>query len=185
MIDPKDDITNPRAASPTVRRHRERRRRWPFVLGGVVVAIGVLVAVWDWDWFRPLIEREASAQLGRAVTLQHFGLRLGRQIVAVADGVRIANPEAFAQNPPLAVAERLTVAIEAMELLRHRLWSFRTFSSSSLRLQLPKPRTGAPTICFLASRQEGIAQAPSWATCASLAARCTWSWRGCAPISTS
>jgi len=90
------------------------------VLGGVVVAIGVLVAVWDWDWFRPLIEREASAQLGRPVTLQHFGLRLGRQIVAVADGVRIANPETFAQNPPLAVAERLMVTIETMELLRHR-----------------------------------------------------------------
>ena len=26
------------------RRRRERRRRWPFVLGGAVVAIGVLVA---------------------------------------------------------------------------------------------------------------------------------------------
>ena len=85
-----------------------------------MVAIGVLVAVWDWDWFRPLIEREASAALGRPVTLQHFGLRLGRQTVAVADGVRIANPEAFAQEPPLAVAERLTVTIETMELLRHR-----------------------------------------------------------------
>ena len=120
MTDPKDDSTNPRAASPIVRRRRERLRRWPFVLGGVVVAIGVLVAVWDWDWFRPLIEREASAALGRPVTLQHFGLRLGRQTVAVADGVRIANPEAFAQEPPLAVAERLTVTIETMELLRHR-----------------------------------------------------------------
>ena len=120
MTDPKNDRTNPRAASPIVRRRRERLRRWPFVLGGVVVAIGVLVAVWDWDWFRPLIEREASAALGRPVTLQHFGLRLGRQTVAVADGVRIANPEAFAQEPPLAVAERLTVTIETMELLRHR-----------------------------------------------------------------
>ena len=120
MIDPEDDRTNPRVASPIVRRHRQRLRRWPVVLGGVVVAIRMLVAVWDWDWFRPLIEREASAQLGRPVTLQHFGLRLGRQIVAVADGVRIANPETFAQNPPLAVAERLMVTIETMELLRHR-----------------------------------------------------------------
>jgi hypothetical protein len=66
---------------------QERRRRWPFVLGGAVVAIGVLVAVWDWDWFRPLIAHEASAALGRPVSLQHFRLRLGRQTVAVADGV--------------------------------------------------------------------------------------------------
>jgi hypothetical protein len=61
-------------------------------LGGVIVAIGVLAAIWDWDWFRPLVAREASIALGRTVTLQHFGLRLGRQIVAVAEGVRIANP---------------------------------------------------------------------------------------------
>jgi hypothetical protein len=37
------------------------------------------------------------------VTLQHLGLRLGRQTVAVADGVRIVNLEPFAQDPPLAV----------------------------------------------------------------------------------
>ena len=90
------------------------------MLGGVVVAITVLVAVWDWNWFRPLVEREASAALGRKVTLQHFELHLGRQTVAVADGVRIANPEGFAQDPPLVAAARLTVTLDTMELLRHR-----------------------------------------------------------------
>ena len=35
----------PRAASPTAAGAAERLRRWPFVLGGVVVAIGVLVVV--------------------------------------------------------------------------------------------------------------------------------------------
>ena len=133
MTDPKDGGVGRHAACdsdrgiqedqrnpiPERRRH-ERRRRWPFVLGGAVVAIGVLVAVWDWDWFRPLIAHEASAALGRPVTVQHFGLRLGRQTVAVADGVSIANPEGFAQDPPLATAERLTVTVDMMELLRHR-----------------------------------------------------------------
>jgi uncharacterized protein involved in outer membrane biogenesis len=102
------------------RARHERRRRWPFVVGGLVVVIAVLAAVWDWDWFRPLIEREASTALGRPVTLRHFGLRLGRQTVAVADGVRIANPEGFAQDAPLATAERLTATIDTLELLRHR-----------------------------------------------------------------
>ena len=54
------------------------------------------------------------------MTLQHFDLRLGRQTVAVADGVRIANPEGFPQDAPLAMVERLTVTIDTMELLRHR-----------------------------------------------------------------
>ena len=102
------------------RRRPKRVRRWLIVLGGLVIAIGVLLAVWDWDWFRPLVAHEASAALGRTVTLQHFALRLGRQTVAVADGVQIANPMGFAQDPPLAAVERLTVTIDTMELLRHR-----------------------------------------------------------------
>ena len=113
MADPNDERIPERA------RHK-RRRRWPFVVGGLVVVIGVLAAVWDWDWFRPLIEREASTALGRPVTLQHFGLRLGRQTVAVAEGVRVANPDGFAQDTPLATAERLTVTIDTLALLLHR-----------------------------------------------------------------
>ncbi len=93
--------------------------RWACLLGGAVVAIGV-VAIWDWDWFRPLVAHEVSVALGRSVTLQHFDLRLGRQAVLVADGVRIANPEGFAQEQPLATAGKLTITIEMMELLRHR-----------------------------------------------------------------
>ena len=38
----------------------QRWRRWPFILGGTVVALAVLVAVWDWDWFRPLVARIAG-----------------------------------------------------------------------------------------------------------------------------
>ena len=67
-----------------------------------MVALAVLVAVWDWDWFRPLVAREASAALGRKVTMQHFVLRLGRQAVAVVDGMQIANPDGFVQDAPLA-----------------------------------------------------------------------------------
>ncbi len=113
-------MADPNVEQIPERARHERRRRWPFVVGGLVVVIGVLAAVWDWDWFRPLIEREASTALGRPVTLQHFGLRLGRQTVAVAEGVRVANPDGFAQDTPLATAERLTVTIDTLALLLHR-----------------------------------------------------------------
>jgi AsmA family protein len=115
MVDPKEDNTVRGDGAK-----RQQRRRWPFALGGTILAIGILAAVWDWDWFRPLVAHEASAALGRSVTLQHVGLRLGRQAVLVADGVRIANPEDFPQDPPLASAKRLTVTINAIDLLRHR-----------------------------------------------------------------
>ena len=52
--------------------------------------------------------------------MQHFALRLGRQAVAGVDGGQIANPDGFVQDAPMAKAERLTVTIDMMELLRHR-----------------------------------------------------------------
>ena len=73
----------------------KRRRRWPFALGGTILAIGLLAAVWDWDWLRPLVAYEASAALGRSVTLQHFDLWLGRQTVVVADGCGSPTPRVF------------------------------------------------------------------------------------------
>ena len=107
-------------SGPVVKRKRRVGKHWPFMLGGAVLAIGILATVWDWDWFRPLVAHEASAALGRSVTMRHFDLRLGRQTVAVAEGVRVANPVGFTQDAPLAMVERLTVTIDTMELLRHR-----------------------------------------------------------------
>ena len=53
--------------------------------------------------------------------MRHFDLRLGRQTVAVAEGVRIANPMGFYARRTLAnMVERLTVTLDTMELLRHR-----------------------------------------------------------------
>ena len=130
MVDPEEDNTvggdgidsrrHKDRPNPDLRPKRQQRRRWLFALGGTILAIGILATVWDWDWFRPLVAYEASAALGRSVTLQHFDLRLGRQTVVVADGVRIANPEGFLQDAPLAVVERLTVTINTIDLLRHR-----------------------------------------------------------------
>src|SRR5271154_3506834 len=73
---------------PVLKRKRRVGKRWPFVLGGAVLAVGILATLWDWDWFRPLVAHEASAALGRSVTIGHFDLRPGRQTVALAEGVR-------------------------------------------------------------------------------------------------
>jgi uncharacterized protein involved in outer membrane biogenesis len=90
------------------------------LFAGVVIAIAGLVAIWDWNWFRPLVEREISAQLGRSVTFKHFAWQLGSTSVVVAEGVRIDNPAGFAQDQPFATAERLTVTIDTKQLLQHQ-----------------------------------------------------------------
>ncbi len=99
--------------------HR-RRRAWPFVLGLIVLAIVVLIAVWNWDWFRPFVEARASAALGRKVTMTHFGLRLGWHPVATADNVVIANPDGFPEAPYFAKIDRLAVTADARAYLHGR-----------------------------------------------------------------
>ncbi len=169
MADPADGGTGGRTESdidrhiqedqrnliPERRRHK-RGRLWLIVAGGLLVAIGVLLAVWDWDWVRPLIAHEASAALGRPVTLQHFALRLGAQTVAVADGVQIANPEGFAQNPPLAAAERLTVTFDTQWLCcAIALWSFRSVLVEQPRIAAIQAEDGRANYLFPALSSAG------------------------------
>ncbi len=94
--------------------------RWAIVLAVLLAAIVVLIAVWDWNWFRPLVEQRTSASLGRKVTMQHFDLRPGRQTLATADGVEIANPEGFPAEGRFARIERLAVAVDVMAYFHGR-----------------------------------------------------------------
>ncbi len=91
-------------------------------LGIPVLAIVLLVLVWRWDWFIPLVEAQASAQLGRRVTLAHLHVRLGRITAIVADDVVVTNPAGFpADIPPLARIAHLAVDLDVLAYIRHRI----------------------------------------------------------------
>lgn len=78
----------------------------------VVTAALVLALLWDWDWFRPLVERQASAALGRAVTLQRFDVELGRYPRLAADGLAVANPPDWPSDGHLLRVERIAVRVD-------------------------------------------------------------------------
>ena len=80
---------------------RTRRLAW---VGIPVVAIVLIVAFWNWDWFIPLVEARASAALGRRVTIEHLHVRLGRIVETTADGVVVANPPDWSSDDPPFVA---------------------------------------------------------------------------------
>jgi hypothetical protein len=66
------------------------RRGWTKLglsIGIPVLAVVLLVIFWNWDWFIPIVESQASAQLGRRVTLTHLHVHLGRTTRIVADDV--------------------------------------------------------------------------------------------------
>ncbi|MDQ2805046.1 MAG: AsmA family protein, partial [Pseudomonadota bacterium] len=93
--------------------------RWLIGLGLPVVIIGAIVAVWNWDWFIPLINTRASAAIGRQVTIGHLHLRLGRVATAELDDVTVANPPGWGNAPPLARVPRLLVRVDLWRYLFH------------------------------------------------------------------
>ena len=98
----------------TSSRPAKRRHIGLWVLGTFVVAVIALVALWDWDWFLPLVEAQASSALGRKVTAQHLHVALGRTITVALDGVEVAGvPKAGLppREPPKMLEDGAGVAV--------------------------------------------------------------------------
>ena len=101
-----------------------RGRRWALGLGLPVLAIVVLVLLFRWDWLIPIVEAQASARLGRPVTIEHLHVALGRVTSITAEGLRIGNPDGFdaegAEAPPFAAVPRASIDFDVAGWLRDR-----------------------------------------------------------------
>lgn len=87
-------------------------------IGTIAVLVILLIILWRWDWFIPFVDRQASAAIGRKVTIEHLHVRLGRVTRITADDVKVAGTEQFPQS--LATAQHLTIHVELLPLIRHR-----------------------------------------------------------------
>jgi uncharacterized protein involved in outer membrane biogenesis len=107
--------------------HRRRRR---FRIGGTILLALLLLIVllaifWDWDWFIPIVDADASGTLGRKVTIQHLHVSLGGTTEVTATGIAIANPTDFAPGN-LATVDRLLIDVDVMAYIRHRVLTLTT-----------------------------------------------------------
>jgi uncharacterized protein involved in outer membrane biogenesis len=97
-----------------------RRNLWVRILFPITIVVLLLVIFWNWDWFIPVVDTQASAALGRKVTVQHLHVGLGRTITARLTGITIANPDNFpAADPPLATVEALLVRVDVLGYIEH------------------------------------------------------------------
>jgi AsmA family protein len=93
-----------------------RRLAW---IGVPVALLVALAAVWNWDWFIPIIQSRASTAIGRPVTISHLHLRLGRVVTVTADGVVVANPPDWPNgDPPFVSIKSLTIQADAWGYVR-------------------------------------------------------------------
>ena len=98
----------------------KRRRRWPFVAGGLVLLLIVAVGLFQWDWLIPTVEAQASKALGRPVTIAHLHVRLGWVPHIEADSVTIANPPDWPGGGNFATADKLSVDFDLLAFIRSR-----------------------------------------------------------------
>ena len=98
-----------------------RHRKLFIGLGTPVVLILLLIAFWSWDWFVPLVNRQATALLGRKTTIEHLHVSVGFVPKVRVDGVRIEQPDTFkSDTTPFFTANHLLVRIRLLALLHGR-----------------------------------------------------------------
>ncbi|MBB2157249.1 AsmA family protein [Gluconacetobacter diazotrophicus] len=122
---------------------RRGLRPWLIGLGSLVALIVVLILVWSWDWFIPLVDSRASAALHRRTTIAHLHVRLGRIVTVTADDLTIDQPAGFEdEKQPFATARHATVAIDAWDWLRHGTLSLPLIALDGPRADIVRRKDG-------------------------------------------
>ena len=113
--------------------HSARAHPLVSALGVLLLAILVLVAIWDWNWLRGPIERIVRAQTGRSFDIGgDLDVDLGRVTRVRMDAVRFGNAD-WSTPADMAVGERVEFAFELFPAIFRR-----QFRISELQLARPR-----------------------------------------------
>lgn len=120
------------------------RHRWVKVVGGIIVAIPILLIVVPFfvnaDTFRPTVESEISSALGRKVTMGHLSFSLFSGSL-VADNISIADDPAFS-TLPFFQAKSLHIGVSTAALLFHHQARITDFAANSPQIHLIQGQNG-------------------------------------------
>ena len=105
-------------ARKTPFRWRRPSRRTTIILAALAAAIVLLAILWDWNWFKPLVERQVSARTGREFRIDgDLDADLGRVITISGDRLRFGNAK-WSKEPTMATAQRAEIDVDFWPLLR-------------------------------------------------------------------
>jgi uncharacterized protein involved in outer membrane biogenesis len=81
-------------------------------------ALLILIALWDWNWFKGPVERAVQAKTGREFHIHgDLDVDLGRVTTVRGDGLTFANAT-WAKQPQMATADRAEIDLRVWPLLR-------------------------------------------------------------------
>jgi AsmA family protein len=88
-------------------------------IGALVAAVIVLMLAWDWNWFRPVVERMASLAMERQVKIGNLNASILHMTVQ-ADDIVIDNPDGFPEDSRFGSIERISLTIDPRALFQHQ-----------------------------------------------------------------
>ncbi len=128
------------APVPPESRFTPRRQRWLAAFGVVVALILLLIALWDWNWFRGPVERAVEARTGREFHLGHLDVDLGRVTTIRGDDMTLANAD-WSKTPRMAAMDRAEIDVRFWPLLVGRV-------------EIPEIRLSKPDLLLEAGTKE-------------------------------
>lgn len=95
--------------------------RWAWVLIGIVLALLVFIAIFDWNWLKGPVERRVQAATGREFSIGgDLDVDLGWKPRVRADDVRFGNSR-WSENVDMARVERVEFRIALLPLFDRRI----------------------------------------------------------------
>lgn len=98
--------------------------RWTVSLGVVAVLIAALVLLFDWNWFKPIVEARAAKILNRPIHIANLHVALWPRPFfprVTFDEIRIPNPDGFPQDSDFGTIGQLAVVVDVERLLHGTL----------------------------------------------------------------
>jgi uncharacterized protein involved in outer membrane biogenesis len=96
------------------------RHPWLAGFALLLIALAVLIALWDWNWFKGPVERQVQARTGRSFDIGgDLDVDLGRITTIRADALSFGNA-AWSKVPTMASVDHLEFRIEVWPLLLRR-----------------------------------------------------------------
>src|SRR5688572_11599777 len=149
------------------KQHEPRRRgriprwafpRWAIVTAVVLLALGLFVVVFDWNWFKGPVERRVSHATGREFRVGDLDVDLGRAIRIRLERPRLANAR-WSSRQPMAQDERVEIDIAFWPLFKGDV-ALRSVNLAKPRLILERDDQGQANWQFQGARRSGERGAP-------------------------
>lgn len=98
-----------------------RTPRWVWGFLAFALLIAVLIAFWDWNWFKGPVERRVSAATGREFEIRgDLDVDLGWTPLVTANDLHLANAK-WSKTRDMVAVRKLDLRIELMPLLRGKM----------------------------------------------------------------